>query len=423
MKLAKSLAAASVAVALLSSAAQAKDRVVFRGAKTAKKDERKRIDFGLTEAQKKAIFDLSGGSVDFRELYFEDSDSPARTRELMQREGFDTVIKSGVLPPLAFTPDPELSGQWWIERLKAPSAWGQSLSGAGVTLADCDAGYHHDEPDLKPNMLLEHAYDLADKDAPFVVNDGYWAFHGTAVAAIIAGVHDESGTNGIAYGAKLVPLQNFNYDGAVDDLDKEEATARCVLRAITIQGVNVVVLENQTSGGSSETFAGTREAVKLAQLAGITIVSAAGNYSTELTAERDEDTGSIIVGALGEDGKKADFSNFGERITIAAFGENLHTLLGPNGEMGDFGGTSGATPQVAAAVALMLEANPALTPAQVRTALETSRVVTRGENDTVGGLLDIEAAVSAARALGRDDEKLSAQRAVLAKLHEILGTH
>jgi subtilisin family serine protease len=205
--------------------------------------------------------------------------------------------------------------------------------------------------------------------------------------------------------AKLVPLQNYNYSSN-DDIDKEEATAACILYALKIPEVKVIVLENQTHG-SSETFVGTREAVRLALKSGVTIVSAGGNSSNELTAEAADDTGSIIVGAVNKNNVTEYFSNYGTRVSVAAFGSNLLTLEGPNGALGMFGGTSGATPQVASAVAMMLEVNPKLTPEQIKDILVKTRITTP-ENKNVGGLLNLVGALKKAKntpALVNDKKK------------------
>lgn len=359
----------------------------------------KRNDFGLNNLRVAEIKRLSKSKVDLEGIYsvkLPQALAPDLLAKIKKIPGFDAVVKTDMPPPV-FVGDPEIQNEWWIDKINAREAWNIELapeklvSGSGVTIADCDSGYYTEESDIKGNLLLDLAKDLADLQNPLKIDDGGFVYHGTAVTAIMSGVRDSQGTHGIAYNSKVVPLQNFNYDGSLDDMGKEEATAECILHAITIPEVKIVVLENQTHG-SSETFLGTREAVRLALEAGVTIVSAGGNSSNELTEEAADDTGSIIVGALAQTDTTANFSNYGSRVSIAAYGENLRTLYGPNGAFGSFGGTSGATPQVAGAVALMLEANPHLTPAQVKEVLVETRVNNEAYAN-VGGKLNVAAAV------------------------------
>lgn len=356
----------------------------------------RRITFGLTAKQADQLYRASGKKADLRALYV----VPERDLEALDWKdaSMEGWMDSEPVPPPGFTgvADPGLDGEWWHKKLELADAW-KKATGKGVTIADCDSGFYTGEPDLASNLLLDERYDLADKNEPRRIDDGGFVSHGTSVAAIMVGALDGKGTNGIAFDSKLVPLQNFNYSPA-DSIPKEEATARCILRAITVQAVKIIVLENQTSQGSSETFAGTRAAARLALAAGVTIVSAGGNYQKELTIEQGDDTGTIIVGAVEPTGEQSSFSNFGPRISVAAFGRNLQTLSGPNGAMGSFGGTSGATPQVAATVALMLEVNPKLTPAQVRQVLEKTRL-TKADNKNVGGMLNVRGALDEAAKL------------------------
>lgn len=309
-------------------------------------------------------------------------------------------------PQHGFDADPAMIGEWWVKALDLDAAWEHSR-GEGIVIADCDSGFYTAEPDLNPNLLLSERRDFADPTHPTLVTDGAFVFHGTAVAAIMVGVRDGHGTNGIAYGAKLVPLQNYNYDPALDGTDKEEATARCVLHALRIPGVRVIVVENQTKDGSSETFAATRDAIRLAIGSGVTVVAAAGNGSRELTIEAADDTGSIIVGALRRNGRAAIFSNYGARVTISAFGEGVNTLYGTGGRIESFGGTTAATAQVGGAVALMLSANPDLSPAQIRQILRDTANSTI-DNIRVGGQLVVGAAVRQALAV-RGDAQLREQ--------------
>lgn len=352
----------------------------------------KQLHFGLTDEQKQKIADLTDGKIDFRNHFV--------TTNLYNKIIFDPSIEfhsSKTTPPMIVTEfDPKQKDGWWQQAHKVDEAW-KLATGKGVTIADCDAGYHTEEADIKGNLILEHAKDLADKENPTKINDGNFVTHGTSVAAIMVGLLDGTGINGMAYESKLVPLQNYNYDYMLDDMDKEEATAACILEALKIPEVKVIVLENQTHG-SSETFSGTRDAVRLALKANVTIVSAGGNSSNELTAEAADDTGSIIVGAINKNGKTETFSNYGSRVSIAAYGSDLLTLSGPNGKLGKFGGTSGATPQVAATVAMMLEVNPDLTPEQIKQILIETRTTTE-ENKKVGGMINVVAAITKAKDL------------------------
>ena len=388
-------------VTLMNSAIAA-DKAYVRGKFHGQKGMRE-LTFGLSKKQMKQIAEIS--AIDFSNHFV--------TRNVSNKSlGFTAELHdSNHLPPVVVTEyDPKTKDGWWQQELKVDEAW-KLATGKGVTIADCDAGYYVNEADIAGNLLMEFAKDLSDKDAPTVVNDGNFVSHGTSVAAIMVGLLNGTGINGIAFDSKMVPLQNYNYSYMIDDIDKEEATAACILEALKIPEVKIIVLENQTHG-SSETFAGTRDAVRLALKAGVTIVSTAGNSSNELTAEAADDTGSIIVGAINRNGSTEYFSNFGSRVSIAAYGSDLLTLEGPDGSLGSFGGTSGATPQVAAAVALMLEVNPELSPAQVKDILVATRTTTE-KNKNVGGMINIVEAVKKAKETeadtSTDDDELRAQ--------------
>jgi subtilisin family serine protease len=350
------------------------------------------LTFGLSRYQIEKIAQVTDGDVDLKNIFmtrpyfFEKANLPGAEPHARH-----------YLPPFRISDyDPGIKKGWWQQALNVQEAW-KLARGRGVTVADCDAGYYTIESDIAGNILMEFARDLSDRDNPTKIDDGGFVSHGTSVAAILVGIHEGKGVNGIAPEAKFVPLQNYNYSSSLDDRDKEEATAACILEALKIPDVQVIVLENQTHG-SSETFIGTREAVRLALRAGVTIVSAAGNSSNELTAEAADDTGSIIVGAVNRSGFTESFSNWGKRVSIAAYGSELLTLEGPDGKLGMFGGTSGATPQVAAAVALMLEVNPDLTPAQIKEILVATRR-TADRNKKVGGLLNLVEAVRRANSV------------------------
>lgn len=292
------------------------------------------------------------------------------------------------------TPDPLLANQDWFKMLNLGSTW-NIATGKGVLIAACAPGYYTDEPELSANFVLEARHDFADLYEPNRVNDGKYTFHGTASAAIMVAAQNGFGTNGIAFDALLIPLQNFNYLPDIDDISKDQATANCVAHVAALGAVDVLVVLNQTPDGSSETAEVTRDAISQAVNAGIVVVSSAGDSSKELRIESEMDTGSIMVGAVRRNGSSANFSNWGKRVNISAVGESVLTLGGPNGTMRNFGGTAAATAQVAGVVALIKQTNPHLSPRQIRNLLMETSSMTKS-NETVGGLINASAAVRAA---------------------------
>jgi serine protease len=268
-------------------------------------------------------------------------------------------------------------------------------TGKGVMITACAPGYYVHEEELKANLLFEYRFDLADHDGMLRVDDGKFTFHGTAAAAIMVSELNGTGTNGIAFEAKLAPLQNYNYMPDLDDLDKEDATGDCVSRAILNGKTKILIILNQTATGSSETYRRTRDLISSATDSGIIVVSSAGDASKELITEMEFDTGAIIVGALRQNGSAANFSNWGRRVTVSAVGENVFTRGGPDGKMRYFGGTAAAAAQVAGVLALAAQANPRLSPRQYR-ALITDTKIANGANSSVGGRIDAEAVVKKA---------------------------
>ena len=215
--------------------------------------------------------------------------------------------------------------------------------------------------------------------------------HGTHVAGTVA-ADAGSGVEGIAAGAKVLPVKVLGDDGY--------GTSSWISGGIiwaTDRGADVI---NMSLGGqySSTVY---DAAVAYARSKGATVVAAAGNSNTSAVFMPAAAPGVIGVAATDQNGAKASFSNYGSYVDVAAPGVGIVSIYPGNGYAG-MSGTSMASPHVAGVVALMVAAAPAITPDQVEQALTTSAtdLGAVGRDDLFGhGQVDAVRAVRSAKVL------------------------
>jgi serine protease AprX len=321
------------------------------------------------------------------------------------------------------------------------------VDGSGVGVAIIDSGVARTHDDLNGNRVVQFV-DFVDYQAQ--PHDGYG--HGTHVAGIIAGsgFDSDGARRGIAPGAHLIVLKALDergegfISGAIAALDYAiEQRAAYNIRVINLSVAAGVYESYKTD---PLTLA-TRRAVD----AGIVVVTAAGNLGRN--AKGQQQFGGITspgnapwvltVGAASHNGTidrrddtVAPFSSVGPSaidqvqkpdlvapgVGIESLADAGSTLFATRPEARLWGtvptstqpylslsGTSMAAPVVAATAALMLQSNPALTPAQVKSILRASAEPHDGYSAGVqgAGFLDARAAVEMARTfLARGDAVL-----------------
>jgi len=265
------------------------------------------------------------------------------------------------------------------------------VDGTGVNIAILDTGVD-DEHESLNGKYIAGVDCTGSTDLEFNPNDqsSYDVFHGTHVAGIAMGTGGTSGIyKGVAPGAGLIDVRVLN--------EKGEGTTESVIRGIewciaNKDKYNIKVMSLSLGSDSNSNGKDAQsQAVNAAVEAGIVVVVAAGNDGEEgyINSPGAADN-AITVGALfdhntvnREDDTVASYSNRGPRLDdgdsdpydelkpdLTAPGTYIWSAKGSNGtasnEYHQLSGTSMAAPHVAGIVALMLQANPNLTPSDVK---------------------------------------------------------
>ncbi|MFA4956987.1 MAG: S8 family serine peptidase [Candidatus Methanoperedens sp.] len=249
-------------------------------------------------------------------------------------------------------------------------------TGTGIKVAIIDTGINYNHPDLGggfgPGKKVADGYDFVNNDA-FPMDDNG---HGTHVAGIVAA---NGGIIGVAPGATLFAVKVLDSAGS--------GSTSNVIAGIDwsiAHGANVISMSLGGSGQPNDEFADVLNIISDAAVdKGVVVVIAAGNEGpgTGTVGAPGSAKKVITVGASSSSGTVtisddtiASFSNRGP----SAFGRLDPEVVAPGVAINStwlgsgynsIQGTSMATPMVSGSAALLLQKNPALTPAQVRAIL------------------------------------------------------
>ena len=325
----------------------------------------------------------------------------------------------------------------------SPNA-GYTGSNVGIAVLDTGVASHGD----LGNNIIQYSFLNGAYPVPEIVNGEVVTQnnsaredlfgHGTHVAGILtgSGASSNGSHDGIAKQAPLLSLQVLNGAGSGSMSDVMAA-----LDWLLVYGsyFDIKVVNLSLGKGISESNTTDPLVIAVENLwdAGIVVVVAAGNdgFSGSMTINSPANSRKVItVGSLTDSGTGTDYSDDfvssfsstgptvgdlvmkpdlvapGNRIVAAIPDESLLGTYLPTRLIGcikilgistcedaylEMSGTSMATPRVAAAVALMLEKDPTLTPATVKARLMRSARKLDAPPTAIGaGLLDVDAALN-----------------------------
>lgn len=313
---------------------------------------------------------------------------------------FDPLVGSSSV--VSTHPATALDNQWYIFRCGIDRAWANA-TGKDVVIADVDWGLRATHQDLAPKLESGRTHNSVDGGTNVAV--GNFITHGTAVLGIAAGAKNGQGIMGIAFDASIWPIQANEGTGVLADINSWASGIDWAVQADSGGRRKVIIVELQADFGNCEMLPSINHAVLSAIAAGAVVCVAAGNGDRDVTLDNEGQlvppTGSILIGATEYDpveNRRASFSNFGTTVVVCAPGDPQHDVTcsidSDSAYQNAFGGTSGATPKVAATVALMLQVNPHLTHAEVREILRsTGQIVVTDAQKPIGSFLDADAAV------------------------------
>jgi len=246
------------------------------------------------------------------------------------------------------------------------------VRGTNISIAVIDSEIDAAHPDLA-GVIVQRFSAVGPPEKPHP--------HGTGMAGAIA---SHQRLMGIAPSARLFAVHAFSSNAA-----NSESTTFNILKGLdwaTSQGVRII---NMSFAGPKDPS--LERALKAAYDKGIVLIAAAGNAgpkSPPLYPGADPNV--IAVTATDVDDKLFTGANRGKYISVAAPGVDI-LVPAPEGDYQITTGTSVAAAEVSGIVALLLERNPKLSPADIRRILTASaKRLSAGERDDNfgSGLID-----------------------------------
>lgn len=286
-----------------------------------------------------------------------------------------------------------------VPQIGAPAAWQLGIDGSGSTVAVVDTGVDSTHPDLAGRIAEARNF------TPDPAGDHFG--HGTHVASIIAGSGAASHglRKGVAPGATLYAAKVLGDDGS--------GQFSWIIAGMEWAAARAQIVNMSLGGGPTDGTDPLSQALnQLTSQFGTLFVVAAGNRGTDKTIGSPGSADSALtVGAVDKHDGLASFSSRGPRFgdfalkpEITAPGVTIIAARAAGTSLGGvfdahytaLSGTSMATPHVAGAAALLVQAHPDWKAGQLKAALVSTAAVNPANTvyEQGGGRVDVARAIS-----------------------------
>lgn len=297
--------------------------------------------------------------------------------------------------------DTYYSSSWHLRNIGAPTAW-DSSKGDGVIIAILDSGVEATHPDLAGKLVP--GWNIWNNNSDTTDHRS----HGTKVAGSAAAIANNSmGVAGVSMNSKIMPIRISSLDGYTTN----SASASGLTWAAD-HGARVANLSFQTPCKSST----VQTAANYFRSKGGVVTGSAGNSGVN----EGFTPSSLVtcVSATGSSNTITSWSAYGTYVDVAAPGSSIYTTF-LNGAYGSVSGTSFAAPITAGVYALMMSANPDLTPSELDQILFSTAldVGATGFDSYYGhGRIDAAKAVAKAKSLYTPPDTLAPTAAIVSPL-------
>ena len=298
--------------------------------------------------------------------------------------------------------------EWNLNSIRAAELWNAGYDGTGTVVANMDTGVDADHPDLANSWRggVNSWYDPNGEHATPYDKTG----HGTQTMSLMAGGAAGGTSIGVSPGAQWIAVKIFN-DAGIASLSGIHQGFQWLLDPDGNPATNDIPDVVNNSWGFpnlvGQCYTEFESDISTLKAAGIAVVFSGGNQGTLGSVSPSDNAESFAVGSVDSSLNIAASSSRGPSACDGSFfpevvapGVNIKTAdLTFGGVFPDsyaiVSGTSFAAPHVAGTMALLRQANPATSVAQLEQALTDTAadLGTAGADDEYGyGLIDAIAA-------------------------------